>query len=90
MPITDNVTNSHLLPHAIVPWGITCCKGEDSLWRGGLEPDTLRELLASCSLQVLEEVGPKEHQERYLGPKGRHLRAMEIERLVLAEVGERP
>ena len=65
------------------------CKGDNPLWKGGLDPDTLAEFLASFSLRILEEVGPAEHQERYLGPKDRRLHAMEIERLVLAEVVER-
>jgi methyltransferase (TIGR00027 family) len=69
-------------------WDRTC-EGDDPLWRGGLDPDTLAEFLASFSLRILDEVGPEEHQARYLGSKGRRLPVMEIERLVLAEVAER-
>ena len=63
-----------------------CCKGEDPLWKGGLERESLEETLAGFSLRIVEEMGRRELEARYLEPKGRSLTVFEIERIVLAEV----
>ncbi len=62
------------------------CKGDDPLWKGGLERESLEETLAGFCLRIVEEIGRREHQARYLEPKGRSLAVFEIERIVLAEV----
>ena len=70
-------------------WDSTC-KGEDPLWKSGLHPADVADLLARFGLHVCEEVGASEHVARYLEPRGRGLGVSEIERIVLAEVQRPP
>lgn len=67
----------------------SACKGDDPLWKSGLHPEDVAEVLAGFGLHVCEEVGAAEHVARYLTPRGRSLGVCEIERIVLAEV-QRP
>lgn len=62
------------------------CKGDNSLWKGGLDRDRLPETLAGFSLRIREDMGPSEYQARYLEPRRRSLPVFEIERTLLAEV----
>ena len=68
-------------------WDATC-KGEDSLWKCGLDRESLPQTLAGFCLRIVEDMGSSEHEARYLKPKGRSFGVFEIERTVLAEVVE--
>jgi len=56
-------------------------------WIFGLEPSTTSEFLKPYHLSVVEDVGNKTYQERYLKPMGRKLVVSEGERIVQAVVG---
>ncbi|QDP96096.1 SAM-dependent methyltransferase [Microlunatus elymi] len=57
---------------------------KNPIWKFGLDPDQVGPLLSEHGWTKIEDVGPKEYAERYFGPAGRELSAMEIERFVLA------
>jgi len=59
---------------------------DNPIWLCGFNPDGIVEYLSKYSLHVIEDVGHREYLERYLNPRGRYLTAMEIERVVLAEL----
>ena len=59
---------------------------DNPIWFCGFEPAKMGEYLSKYSLYIIEDVGHEEYQERYLKPRGRNLTAMEIERVVLAEL----
>ena len=66
-------------------WDATC-RGDDPLWKSGLHPGDVADVLSGFSLRIREDVGASEHVARYLEPRGRSLGVCEIERIVLAEV----
>ena len=66
------------------------CGGDDPLWKSGLHPGDVADILSGFSLRIREEVGASEHVARYLEPRGRSLGVCEIERIVLAEVRRPP
>ena len=72
-------------PELSVLWD-SACKGDDPLWKSGLHPADVADVLSGFSLRIREEVGASEHVARYLQPRGRGLSVCEIERIVLAEV----
>ena len=55
-------------------------------WLFGLDPERLASFLNDCGLQLLNDVGDAEYQERYLIPIGRHLLVDPGERVALAIV----
>ena len=59
---------------------------KNPLWFCGFEPAEMPGYLSGFSLSLIEEVGYEEALERYLKPRGRDLKVVEIERVVLAEV----
>lgn len=59
---------------------------KNPLWFCGFEPAEMPGYLSGFSLSLIEEVGHQECLERYLRPRGRGLKVMEIERGVLAEL----
>ena len=61
-------------------------KKKNPLWFCGFNPAEMSEYLSKYSLSLIEDVGHEEFLERYIRPKGRDLKVMEIERTVLAEV----
>jgi methyltransferase (TIGR00027 family) len=61
-------------------------KKKNPLWFCGFNPAKMNEYLSKYSLSLIEDVGHEEFLERYIRPKGRDLKVMEIERTVLAEV----
>ncbi len=62
------------------------CKGDDPLWKCGLDPAHLADTLARFSLRLTEDIGAPEHRTRYLIPRGRSLSVCDIERIAVAEV----
>lgn len=57
-------------------------------WIFGLEPSTVPDFLKPYHLRVLEDVGNKDYQEKYLKPMGRKLVVSEAERIVQAVVDQ--
>ena len=55
-------------------------------WVSGFYPEKVSEDLARFNLKLIEDMGAKEHLERYITPAGRNLRVWDIEHCVLAEV----
>jgi methyltransferase (TIGR00027 family) len=55
------------------------------LWRFGINPERVAELLAGYGWAEREQAGPSEYIQRYFQPAGRDLIAMELERSVTAE-----
>jgi methyltransferase (TIGR00027 family) len=55
------------------------------LWRFGLDPADVADLLDSYGWVEREQVGPSEYIQRYFRPAGRDLTAMQLERFVYAE-----
>ncbi len=55
------------------------------LWHFGLAPDKLEAFLDRYGWCLVEDVGAKDHCQRYLEPAGRDLPVMEIERIAFAE-----
>ncbi len=55
-------------------------------WVTGIDPDNIADLLEKHGLTLIEDVGAKEHQERYFKPIGREMTVMPIERIALAKV----
>jgi methyltransferase (TIGR00027 family) len=56
-----------------------------SLWRFGLDPKGVAAFLGRYAWAELEQVGTQEYTSRYLGPAGRPMPVMEIERAVYAQ-----
>lgn len=56
----------------------------EKLWHFAMDPDEVAPVLAGYGWQENEQVGAAEYDTRYISPTGRRLRAMEIERCVLA------
>ena len=57
------------------------------VWKCGLDPAALPDLLAAHGWRVVEDVGAAEYETRYLRPAGRTLTVTPIERFVLARRG---
>ncbi|KDR94158.1 methyltransferase, TIGR00027 family [Peptoclostridium litorale DSM 5388] len=55
-------------------------------WINGLSPENMCDYLKANGLNLIEDVGSAEYQERYLTPIGRVMDVMPIERISLAEV----
>ncbi|MHC9291801.1 SAM-dependent methyltransferase [Mycobacterium sp. LTG2003] len=55
------------------------------LWKFGVNPAELGELLAEYGWRQIEQLGPAEYRERYLRPAGRDQPVSEIERAAFAE-----
>ncbi|WP_324715347.1 hypothetical protein U7230_08115 [Carboxydochorda subterranea] len=51
-------------------------------WIFGLEPGELRPFVETYHLGVIEDVGNREYQTRYLSPRGRSLLVTDAERVV--------
>ena len=57
---------------------------EERLWKFGMDPAEVDDLLAEYGWRVIEQPGPAEYRERYLRPAGRDHPVSEIERAVYA------
>jgi methyltransferase (TIGR00027 family) len=57
-----------------------------SPWIFGIDPAELEQYLAARGLDLVEDVGAAEYQERYLAPLGREMSVFEGERVALARV----
>lgn len=55
-------------------------------WRFGLEPDQIPAFLAPYHLRLVDNIGTREYQERYLAPMGRKLVVFAGERVLHATV----
>lgn len=55
-------------------------------WLSGISPDNLSDYLGKIGLKLIEDVGDKEYQERYLKPIGRVVDVMPVERTCLCKV----
>jgi methyltransferase (TIGR00027 family) len=55
------------------------------LWRFGLEPDEVAGFIAEYGWRLVEQAGPDELVQRYVGPTGRKLKASELEWSAFAE-----
>jgi methyltransferase (TIGR00027 family) len=55
-------------------------------WIFGLDPEELAQYLSARGLDLVEQVGASEYQERYLNPLGRHIAVFNIEKTALAQV----
>ncbi|MQA87416.1 MAG: SAM-dependent methyltransferase [Streptosporangiales bacterium] len=55
------------------------------MWRFGIDPEDVDDLLREYGWTEREQVGPSEYVARYFRPAGRDLTASEIERFVYAE-----
>lgn len=55
-------------------------------WVSGFYPEKISEDLARFNLKLIEDLGAREHLDRYIRPAGRNLQVWDIERCVLAEV----
>ena len=64
----------------------TMRKGDDPLWKCGLDAAHLADTLSRFSLRLTEDIGAPEHRTRYLIPKGRSLSVCNIERIAIAAV----
>ncbi|HZU48610.1 MAG TPA: SAM-dependent methyltransferase, partial [Mycobacterium sp.] len=54
-------------------------------WHFGIQPDEVEEFLAGFGWRLIEQVGPEQLIQRYVGPAGRDLTASEIEWSAYAE-----
>lgn len=55
------------------------------LWRSGMVPEQVGELLADHGWRLVEQVGPSYYRDTYIRPTGRDLTASPIEWMALAE-----
>ncbi|MGE5603752.1 MAG: hypothetical protein ACM30E_11925 [Nitrososphaerales archaeon] len=58
---------------------------KDKIWRFGIDPEGVANLLAPYSWRVVEHLGYGELAERYVKPTGRELTSTPLERIVYAE-----
>jgi O-methyltransferase involved in polyketide biosynthesis len=61
--------------------------GTHPLWRFGLAPDAVADLLGPYGWVEREQVGRAEYLSRYVEPTGRALAVYDVERFVCAEKG---
>lgn len=60
-------------------------RGENPIWRFGLDPQAVAGFLKQFGWKELEQAGTREYTSRYLRPAGRELPVTEIERAAYAE-----
>lgn len=65
------------------------CKKKNPLWIYGLEPNDIPNYLSKYSLTLIEDVGKKEVEERYMKLVNLDLTVLDIERIAFAEVKRR-
>lgn len=60
-------------------------RGESQTWKLGFSPDEIGSMFGQYNWNKTEDVGWEEYRERFIGPTGRKIDAMKIERAVFAE-----
>jgi methyltransferase (TIGR00027 family) len=84
--ILESFINGSKIPDGLNSLYKFFLKKKNPLWVCGFNPAEMSEYLSKYSLSIIEDVGHEEFLERYIRPKGRDLKVMEIERTVLAEM----
>ena len=60
-------------------------RGRNPVWKSGLVPEAVAELLADHGWRLVEQAGPSYYRDTYIRPTGRSVAASPIEWTVLAE-----
>jgi methyltransferase (TIGR00027 family) len=84
--VLESFINGSKIPDGLNSLYKFMLKKKDPLWFCGFDPAKMSEYISKYSLSLIEDIGHEEFLERYIRPKGRDLKVMEIERTVLAEV----
>lgn len=67
------------------PWLYRRFRERSRLWKSGLDPDGVEELLHGYGWRLIEQVGPEYYLDRYVQPAGRALLVSGLERTAYAE-----
>jgi methyltransferase (TIGR00027 family) len=67
------------------PWMYRRFVEGNQIWKSGLEPDAVEELLAGYGWRLIDNAGPGYYLDHYVRPAGRALSVSGLERIVYAE-----